>query len=103
ILGCGCCLSVFIANRLFSDHEKNDKSISITGEIFTTILLVSGVFLPILFATKELKSIYGGLGFVLSGNFFISFLISITILPSIKTESSFKIGNLSVPKILRIA
>ncbi|MDL5247123.1 efflux RND transporter permease subunit [Leptospira weilii] len=103
ILSCGCCLSVFIANRLFSDREKNNKFISITGEIFTTILLISGVFLPILFATKELKSIYGGLGFVLSGNFFISFLISITILPSFKTESGFKIGNFSVlqiPKIL---
>ncbi|KAA1289940.1 AcrB/AcrD/AcrF family protein [Leptospira interrogans serovar Geyaweera] len=23
ILGCGCCLCVFIANQLFSDHEKN--------------------------------------------------------------------------------
>lgn len=89
ILSCGCCLCVFIANRLFSDYEKN--KISITGEIFTAILLVSGVFLPILFATKELKSIYGGLGFVLSGNFFISFLISITILPTFRIGSKFEI------------
>ncbi|EKS06640.1 efflux RND transporter permease subunit [Leptospira santarosai] len=101
ILGCGCCLCVFISNRLFSDPEKNEKSIAITGEIFTTILLVSGVFLPILFATKELKSVYGGLGFVLSGNFFVSFLISITILPSFRGESGFKIGNFSVPKVLK--
>ncbi|WP_061249901.1 efflux RND transporter permease subunit [Leptospira alstonii] len=100
ILSCGCCLCVFIANRLFSDYEKN--AISITGEIFTTILLVSGVFLPILFATKELKSIYGGLGFVLSGNFFISFLISITLLPTLRTGSSkFEIGGFSVPQFVK--
>ncbi|WP_426606387.1 efflux RND transporter permease subunit (plasmid) [Leptospira interrogans serovar Hardjo-prajitno] len=100
ILGCGCCLCVFIANQLFSDHEK--KINSITVEIFTTILLVSGVFLPILFATKELKSIYGGLGLVLSGNFFISYLISITIIPGFRTKFQINVKNFDVPKILKI-
>ncbi|UOG58887.1 efflux RND transporter permease subunit [Leptospira noguchii] len=99
ILGCGCCLCVFIVNQLFSDYGKNSNSI--TGEIFTTILLVSGVFLPILFTTKELKSIYGGLGFVLSVNFFISYLISITILPSLRTKFQIDIKIFNVPKILK--
>ncbi|EQA72414.1 efflux RND transporter permease subunit [Leptospira noguchii] len=99
ILGCGCCLCVFIVNQLFSNYGKNSNSI--TGEIFTTILLVSGVFLPILFTTKELKSIYGGLGFVLSVNFFISYLISITILPSLRTKFQIDIKIFNVPKILK--
>ncbi|EMG11234.1 RND transporter, Hydrophobe/Amphiphile Efflux-1 (HAE1)/Heavy Metal Efflux (HME) family, permease protein [Leptospira interrogans serovar Grippotyphosa str. LT2186] len=62
-------------------------------------MLVSGVFLPILFATKELKSIYGGLGLVLSGNFFISYLISITIIPGFRTKFQINVKNFDVPKI----
>ncbi|RHX85410.1 efflux RND transporter permease subunit [Leptospira stimsonii] len=85
ILSTGCGFTVFIASRLFSRNESIFSGINfIKKEIFSTILLILGVFLPISFATKDLKTLYGGLGLVLVLGFFISFIVSLTLLPIIE-------------------
>lgn len=82
ILSMGCGFTVYIICRLFNTPESKLEGINFTkGEILTTILLVGGVFLPISFATKELRTVYGGLGFVLVSGFLISFLLSLTLVP----------------------
>ncbi|XDD50772.1 efflux RND transporter permease subunit [Leptospira sp. WS92.C1] len=90
ILSVGCGFTVFLACKLYSKNGSIVSGISfVKNEIFTTILLVSGVFLPISFASKELKSVYGGLGLVLALGFFISFLTSLMIIPILETKIHF--------------
>ncbi|MBM9576363.1 efflux RND transporter permease subunit [Leptospira sp. 201903070] len=92
ILSTGCGFTVFIASRLFIQNKHFFSGINfIKKEIFTTILLVLGIFLPISFATKELRTLYGGLGLVLVLGFFISFLVSLTLIPILEIYLAKKI------------
>ncbi len=96
ILSTGCSLTVFLSCLIFSQSNVSKSTILfLRNELLITILLICGVFLPIVFSTKELKTVYGGLGFVLIVSFSISFVLSIIFLPMLKL--SFYAQNTDLP------
>lgn len=98
VLSVGCSLAIFLSGLIFSQSSPISKGIQfIKSESLYAILLIAGVFLPVLFATKELKTVYGGLGFVLVTSFLLSFFTLIIFFPLL--EDLIKIRKNELPTL----
>lgn len=81
-------------NRKFRIFQSTSLT-SIEGEIILCILVITGVFLPLIFASKDYKNLYGGLALVLISSLLSSYLISKFILPLLEQKISFNRLNVS--------
>jgi len=79
ILGMGCSL-LFARTTAIALHQSGEEGIGKnTGELIAGLLLISAVFLPVLFAGEELKRTYGGLAITLLLTAGLSILILVVL------------------------
>ncbi|BDA77830.1 acriflavin resistance protein [Leptospira kobayashii] len=74
----GC--SILMIHLIRWNRYQSDR-LNINTEVFVSILLIGGVFLPLLFASKEYQTIYSGLAIVILSTLASTFFISNTIVP----------------------